>query len=102
MKSLKIYKQKKNIKNLLKNFFLIKGCISASVVGSFTENKDISNIGDLDIIVVSKSISKIFIKKCELLIKKHKFPIKKKIKINSSFGPVKYNKNLFFTVHLMV
>ena len=102
MKSHKINKQKKNIKNLLKKFFLLDECISASVVGSFTENKDISNIGDLDIIVISKSISKIFINKCKLLIKKHKFKIKKKIKINSSFGPVKYNKNLFFTVHLMV
>ena len=101
MKLRKIYKQKKNIKNLLKKILLLEGCVSVSVVGSFAENKDISNIGDLDIVVISKTISEIFIKKCKSLIKKHKFQTKKKVKINNSFGPVKYN-NFFFTVHLMV
>ena len=102
MKLRKIYKQKKNIKNLLKKILLLEGCVSVSVVGSFAENKDISNIGDLDIVVISNTISKIFLKKCKSLIKKHKFQTKKKVKINNSFGPVKYNNFFFFTVHLMV
>lgn len=94
--------QKKNIKNLLKKIISLDNTVSASVVGSFAENKNILDIGDLDIVIISNLISKKFINNCKSIIKKHKFKINKKLKINDSFGPLKYNKNIYFTVHLMV
>ena len=96
------YSHKKNIKDLLKKIISLNETVSANIVGSFAENKNIFNIGDLDLVIISNLISKKFINKCKLIIKKHKFKINKKIKINDSFGPVKYDKNIFFTVHLMV
>ena len=35
-----------------------KEVISASIVGSYTENKNIEKIGDLDIVVICKKLSK--------------------------------------------
>ena len=40
------------------------------------ENKNILNIGDLDLVIISNLISKKFINKCKLIIRKHKFKIK--------------------------
>ena len=40
-----------------------KDVISVSIVGSYTENKNIEKIGDLDIVVICKKLSKkIFLK----------------------------------------
>ena len=39
---------------------------------------------------------------CKKIIKTHNFKINKKLKINDTFGPLKYDKNLYFTVHLMI
>jgi len=94
--------QKKNIKELIKKIFLIKECISVNVVGSFVENVDINKIGDLDIVIISKEISQKFVNECKFEIKKHKFPITKKIKINDTFGPLKYDKKKYLVIHLMV
>ena len=35
-----------------------KEVISVSIVGSYTENKNIEKIGDLDIVVICKKLSK--------------------------------------------
>ena len=102
MKLYKINSQKKNIKALLKKINSLKNTETACVVGSFAENKNIFDIGDLDIVVITKLINIKFINECKSIIRKHNFKIKKKLKINDTFGPVKYNKNIFFTVHLMI
>ena len=102
MKLYKINSQKKNIRALLKKINSLKNTETASVVGSFAENKNIFDIGDLDIVVITKLINIKFINECKSIIRKHNFKIKKKLKINDTFGPVKYNKNIFFTVHLMI
>ena len=52
------YSHKKNIKNLLKKIISLDETVSVSVVGSFAENKNILNIGDLDLVIISNLISK--------------------------------------------
>lgn len=94
--------QKKNIKTLINKIYNIEECISVNVVGSFTENIDLNKIGDLDIVIISEKISKNFINKCKSKLKKHKFPTQKKIKINDTFGPLKYDKEKYLVIHLMV
>lgn len=94
--------QKKNVIDLIEKIFKIKHCISVNIVGSFTENINLNEIGDLDIVIISKKISKNFVDKCKLEIKKHNFPIKKKIKINDTFGPLKYDKKKNLIIHLMI
>ena len=102
MKYKKISIQKRNIKVLIEKINSINDCVSANVVGSFTENKELKEIGDLDLVIISKKISKNFINKCKKIINKHNFPIFKKLKINDTFGPIKYDKKKFFVIHLMV
>ena len=97
-----IKKNKKNIVNLLNKIYAIDGVISANIVGSFAQNKKLNDIGDLDLVIISKTISKEIYSKCKLIVKKHNFNTKKKVKINDTFGPLKYNKNVYFTVHLMI
>ena len=97
-----IKKNKKNIVNLLNKIYAIDGVISANIVGSFAQNKKLNDIGDLDLVIISKKISKEIYSKCKLVVKKHNFNTKKKVKINDTFGPLKYNKNVYFTVHLMI
>ena len=94
--------QKKNIKELIKKISLIKECISVNIVGSFTENVNLNQIGDLDIVIISTKLSKRLIDKCKSKLKKHKFPTTKKIKINDTFGPLKYDKEKYLVIHLMV
>ena len=101
MKSNIIFK-KKNIKELIKKISLIKECISVNIVGSFTENVNLNKIGDLDIVIISTKLSKSLIDKCKSKLKKHKFPTTKKIKINDTFGPLKYDKEKYLVIHLMV
>ena len=93
--------QKKNINELIKKIFLIKECVSVNIVGSFAENVNLNKIGDLDIVIISKKISKKFINQCKSKLKKHKFPTNKKIKINDTFGPLKYDKEKYLVIHLM-
>ena len=69
MKFDKINNQKKNLKKLLKKIYSLNECISVNIVGSFTDNKELNNIGDLDIVIITKKISKNFISNCKGLVK---------------------------------
>ena len=77
-----------------------KDVISASIVGSYTENKNIENIGDLDIVVICKKLSKKIFLKILRRVKSKNY--KHNIIINSSFGPMKINSNKSLPVHLMI
>ena len=77
-----------------------KDVVSATIVGSYSEKKDISKIGDLDVVVICKSLSKkIFLKIVKKLNKK-KF--RNKFLINSSFGPLKIGLKKSLPLHLMI
>ena len=49
-----------------------KDVVSASIVGSYSENKDIKKIGDLDVVVVCKKLTKkVFLKILKRVKKKN-------------------------------
>ena len=90
-------------KKILNNVFKNKGVISVSIVGSFTEKKSLDEIGDLDVVVVCNKLSKQLIKKLiKNIYKINKDNFKKKIIVNSSFGPLKISSKNFLPVHLMI
>tara|TARA_Y100000031_G_scaffold119004_1_gene132516 strand:- start:130 stop:1551 length:1422 start_codon:yes stop_codon:yes gene_type:complete len=89
---------------LLKTLFKNKEVISVNIVGSFFEKQSIEKIGDLDIVVVCKKISKkIFNSLSIQLLKINNLKlIKQKIIINSTFGPIKITKKNHLPIHLMI
>ena len=48
---------------ILQNIFKHKEVISASIVGSYTEKKNLNKIGDIDVVVICKKLTKNLIKK---------------------------------------
>ena len=90
-------------KKILENVFKNKGVISASIVGSYIEKKNIDQIGDIDIVVICNKLSKQLIEKLTRnLYKVNKNNLKKKIIVNSSFGPLKITSENFLPIHLMI
>ena len=80
--------------------------ISITIVGSFIDRNDLSGISDIDVIVICKSLNKeqfnIFIdsfKKLDI----NKCGLKNyNLKINSTFGPLKFDKPNTAVIHLMI
>ena len=75
-------------KKILINLFKNNEVISASIVGSYSENKRVDKVGDIDVVVICKKLSKKIIKK---LIKRL-YSIQKKILKKKN-----YYKFLFWT-----
>ena len=80
----------------------IEEVVSVNFVGSFLRKK---NYSDIDIVIITKIKTKDLIKKCHNEIKKinyKSYGVIKKVIINDTFGPLKFNteKNLVF--HLMI
>ena len=49
-----------------------KDVVSASIVGSYSENKDIKKIGDIDVVVICKKLTKkVFLKILKRVKKKN-------------------------------
>ena len=87
--------------SILERLIEIENVISATIVGSFSENYDLSKIGDLDIVIICKKFEKKIVVNAKKKIKFLKVK-KKKIKINTSFGPIKFNPKKYLTIHLMI
>ena len=62
-------KQKKNLYKLIKKLSKIKNVLSANIVGSFEEKKNLNLLGDLDLVIISKKIDKNFLNNCKKIIK---------------------------------
>lgn len=101
----------KNIKNDLKKKILgslinLDFVVSATIVGSFLEKKDINAISDIDIIVI---VDKLYKRKFDMIINNlsgiEQF-IKNKYKfgliINKTFGPLKFNTKDNVVFHVMI
>ena len=76
--------------------------LSITHVGTFLKKKKFS---DIDIVIITKNLNqKIFneIKKKIKKINLKKYKLKKKIYINDTFGPLKFNTNKNLVVHLMI
>ena len=95
-------KKKKLIKIISEKLGNVEDILSISFVGSFLNKK---NFSDIDIVIITKNISRNIIKRCHKEINEINFKscgVNKKILINDTFGPLKFNtkKNLVF--HLMI
>ena len=97
--SVKIGKQFGN--SILKNLIEIKEVVSVTIVGSFSENFNLNKIGDLDIVIICKNFNRKIIIDAKNKVRSLRFN-KKKIKINTSFGPIKFDPKKYLTIHLMI
>ena len=93
-------------KDLFEKLGGIQGVVSVTLVGSFVDREDLAGISDIDTIVICKSLDKklfdaclyavesIDLKKCGL--------VNYALKINPTFGPLKFDKPNLAVIHLMV
>ena len=91
---------------ILKNLINENNTLSASIVGSFSETFNLKTSGDIDVVVVCKKNSKNYflncVKKMRDLNKKFPSLIKKKIIVNTNFGPIKFDSINNIVIHLMI
>ena len=88
---------------ILNNLFKNKEVISATIVGSYTKKISLKKIGDIDVVVICKTLSKRIINKLISDVKKiNTKKIRKKIIVNSSFGPLKITSDQALPIHLMI
>ena len=89
----------KILNKLIKN----KEIISANIVGSYMEKKNLDKIGDIDVVVVCKKLSKKIIEKLTYDIKNINIKgLNKEFLVNSTFGPLKLTKHNHIPIHLMI
>lgn len=105
---LKITKSLRN-KVLKKSVLQLKNLedlLSITFVGSFIDKDNLKSVSDLDLIIITKKLNKKIFERYIKLIKKInlKNVLKKNnLIINSTFGPLKFNKNKNdLVVHLMI
>lgn len=93
-------------KKILNNFYSINDVCSVSIVGSFSNNEDINNVGDIDIVVIFNKLDRNKFNSCIKKTSKVKNLLSKYtdriFKINSTFGPIKFDKERFIVIHLMI
>ena len=84
----------------------IKGVISVTLVGSFIDRKDLIGISDIDTVVICKSLDKKLFDAClnaaESIDLKNCGLIDYALKINPTFGPLKFDKPNLAIIHLMI
>ena len=101
------HKDKIKLKNyLLKTLINIEGVISVTLVGSFWEKKKLKNFSDLDIVIILDKFKKKSYDRCinsllEINLKKFNLG-QLKIKINPTFGPLKFDDNNSIVFHTMI
>ena len=98
---------KEQIKTVIVNKFApLEGLISITFVGSFESSTDISLISDIDIIVIVDELSKTKFSKIEVAagsIKGVDIGLEDhSIKLNMTFGPLKFNNEKTVVFHIMV
>ena len=94
------------IDQLLNRFSNIDDIISITFVGSFVEKDNFNSISDIDIIVIVDKLNKNVFDKIKIQAKN--FDLKKcglslyNLKLNMTFGPLKFNSDNDLVFHLMV
>ena len=77
-----------------------------TLVGSFVDNEDLTGISDIDTIVICKRLNEMVFKQClekaQSLVPKACGLNGYRLKINASFGPLKFDKPKLVVLHLMV
>ena len=100
-------KIKNSIKSeIFRKIFEVDEIISITLVGSFIDKEDLSGISDIDTVVICNSLNKKIFDSCINSFKKidiDKCGLKNyNLKINSSFGPLKFDKPNTAILHLMI
>jgi len=104
---MKVNSIKKNLKDkILHSLFSIEGVISVTLVGSFIDRDGLIGISDVDTIVIVDSLDEKLFKKCIQAVNKinpDECGLKGfQLKINNSFGPLKFDDASTVVIHLMV
>ncbi len=107
MVSIKKALRKKIINRFIVDLRKQEEIVSVTFVGSFIDKNNLNKINDIDLIIVTNRLDKKNFKKYLKLIKKvnpKKFNIgKDKLIINTTFGPLKFNKKESdLVIHLMI
>ena len=93
-------------KTIFKNLTSIANVLSVTFVGSFAERKDLSGISDIDTVVICDHLTEDVFNSCMAAagsISLGELGLKEYIlKINSSFGPLKFDDKNLVVIHLMV
>jgi len=83
-----------------------KNIFSLSIVGSFLDKNDMSSMSDIDIIIIVHALDKMqyskIIKEFEELKKNIETDYKIKVKINDTFGPLKFDDEFDVVFHVMI
>ena len=99
-------KKKKIVKEIFSKLNNDKNILSATFVGSFIDKYSLNNISDIDLIIIVKNLNYKTIKTLEKRIHDINFNKllgeKKKLLINNTFGPLKFNSSKNLVIHLMV
>ena len=91
---------------LFKKLETINNVISVTIVGSFVDRNDLSGISDIDTIVITNSLNKELFDACLNAVED--INLKKcgldnyTLKINPTFGPLKFDKPDLAIMHLMI
>jgi len=84
----------------------VPGVLSVTLVGSFVDNEDLTGISDIDTIVICKRLNEKVFKQClekaQSLVPEACGLNGYRLKINTSFGPLKFDKPELVVLHLMV
>lgn len=96
--------KKKNAYNLIKSLYNDSNSLSVTLTGSYSQHFDENKAGDIDIIIICKKLSKSYFNRSIDKLKKlkKKFFDKKKLIINTSFGPIKFYSKNTIVFHLMI
>lgn len=95
----------KVMSNILDALYNIDGVESVTIAGSFIDHPETSDYSDIDtIVIVNKLTTKLFKKcvaECHNLQNNSAFG-DKKVFVNSTFGPLKFDEDENIVIHLMV
>ena len=98
---------KQNLQNILfEKLYRLQDILSVTIVGSFVDQEDLSGISDIDTIVICQSLNKKLFNDCLNVVKE--INLKNcglenySIKINDTFGPLKFDEPNLAVIHLMV
>jgi ribonuclease H / adenosylcobalamin/alpha-ribazole phosphatase len=87
---------------ILKTLYGIEGVVSVTLVGSFAEGVGNEGFSDIDTVVICKNLDETLFKKCLKACENLENIIDKKLYINSTFGPLKFDAEDNVVIHLMV
>ena len=95
--------QKKIIKDVFEICSKFEQIQSATFVGSFVNSFNVTKNSDIDLIVIIKKINKTFFKNFNKKILNLRIPNNnRKIVINNTFGPLKFNTKTNLVFHIMI